>query len=332
MKTVRVHKPGGPEQLVVEEPEQAGGPGQAGEPERKAPEAGHVLVRHAAVGVNFIDVYYRDGSYASELPFVPGQEAAGTVLATGEGVSGFAAGDTVAYATHRGAYAQTAAVPAGKLVPVPGGVTARDAAAVLLQGLAAHYLTHDTHPVGAGETVVVLAAAGGLGRLLVQLAAHRGATVIAVVSSDEKEKVAREAGARHTLRYAGFAERVRELTGGAGARVVYDSVGADTFGDSLGALGPRGMLVLCGASSGPVPPLDTGALRAGGSLYVTRPKLADHVRDSAALRSRAAEVFALCAAGALRPLISRELPLEGAAEAHRLLEARSTTGKLLLLP
>ncbi|MEU9009246.1 quinone oxidoreductase [Streptomyces sp. NPDC048479] len=302
------------------------------EPAPPVPEPGQVLVRNDAVGVNFIDVYYRDGSYPSELPFIPGQEAAGTVMETGEGVTGFAPGDTVAYATHRGAYARTAAVPAGKLVPVPDGVAVRDAAAVLLQGLAAHYLTHDTHPVGAGETVVVLAAAGGLGRLLVQLAAHRGATVIAVVSGAEKEKAALESGARHALRYEGFGERVRELTGGAGAQVVYDSVGAATFEDSLRALGRRGMLVLCGASSGPVPPLDTGLLRSGGSLYVTRPTLGDHVPDSDALRARAAQVFALLATGAIRPLVSRELPLERAAEAHRLLEDRATIGKLLLLP
>ncbi|WP_308122046.1 quinone oxidoreductase [Streptomyces sp. TRM70350] len=300
--------------------------------ETPAPEPGQVLVRNEAVGVNYIDVYYRDGSLPGDLPFVPGQEAAGTVVATGEGVTDFAVGDTVAYASHRGAYAPTVAVPAGKLVPVPGGVTARDAAAVLLQGLAAHYLTHDTHPVGAGETVVVLAAAGGLGRLLVQLAAHRGATVIAVVSSAEKEKVALEAGARHVLRYAGFGDRVRELTEGAGAQAVYDSVGADTWRDSLRALGRRGVLVMCGASSGPVPALDTGLLRTGGSLYVTRPTLGDHVPDSEALRARAAEVFALLAAGAMRPLVSQELPLDEAARAHRMLEDRSTTGKLLLIP
>ncbi|MFD4141286.1 quinone oxidoreductase family protein [Streptomyces sp. NPDC058572] len=296
------------------------------------PEPGQVLVRNEAVGVNFIDVYYRDGTYPSELPFIPGQEAAGTVVAAGGDVTGFAPGDTVAYATHRGAYTQLATVPEAGLVPVPQGVTARDAAAVLLQGLAAHYLTHDTYPVAAGDTVVVLAAAGGLGRLLVQLAAHRGATVIAVVSSAEKEKVALEAGARYTLRYERFGARVRELTGGAGANVVYDSVGAATFEDSLTALGRRGMLVLCGASSGPVPPLDTGLLRSGGSLYVTRPTLGDHVAGSQELRARSAEVFALLAAGAIRPLVSCELPLEQAAEAHRMLADRATTGKLLLLP
>ncbi|MFJ2742604.1 quinone oxidoreductase family protein [Streptomyces sp. NPDC087440] len=320
MKTVRVHRPGGADQLVAEE---------SAAPE---PGPGEVLVANEAVGVNFIDVYYRDGTYPGELPFVPGQEAAGTVVAVGEGATGFAPGDVVAYATHRGAYGARTAVPVGKLVPVPAGVTPADAAAVLLQGLAAHYLTHDTRPVRPGDTVVVLAAAGGLGRLLVQLATHLGASVIAVVSGAEKEKVAREAGARHAVRYEEFGQRVRELTGGRGAHVVYDSVGAATWADSLAALGRRGTLVLCGASSGPVPPLDTGLLRAGGSLYVTRPTLGDHVPDPGTLRERAAQVFALLAEGRISALVSRTLPLEQAALAHRLLEERATVGKVLLRP
>ncbi|MER5889391.1 quinone oxidoreductase [Streptomyces sp. NPDC001941] len=320
MRAVRVHRAGGPETLTVEEvPEPVAGPGE-------------VLVRHEAVGVNYLDVYFRDGTYPAEFPTGAGHEAAGTVLAAGEGVTGFAAGDRVAYAVHRGAYAEQAAVPAAKVVRVPEGVGAREAAAVLLQGLAAHYLAHDTYAVKPGDTVVVLAAAGGLGRLLVQLAAHRGATVIAVTSTPDKEKQALEAGAAHALPYEGFGAKVRELTGGAGAQAVYDSVGAPTWRDSLAALGRRGHLVLCGASGGPVPPLDTDLLRTNGSLYVTRPTLGDHIATPEELRERSARVFALVAEGVLRPAVSRELPLERAEEAHRLLEGRGTTGKLLLVP
>ncbi|MEU6736555.1 quinone oxidoreductase family protein [Streptomyces physcomitrii] len=320
MQSIRVHKPGGPDALLAEETEvPRPGPGQ-------------VLVRNTAVGVNYIDVYYRDGSYPAPAPLVPGQEGAGVVESVGPQVAGFAPGDRVAYASGLGAYAEYTAVAAEKLVPVPEAVPLEQAAAVLLQGLAAHYLTHQTHPVAEGDTVVVLAAAGGLGRFLVQFAAHRGATVIAVTSSPEKEKAAREAGARHAVGYDSFDERVREITGGEGAHVVYDSVGAATYEASLRSLRRRGLLALCGLSSGPVPPLDVELLRGGGSLYLTRPTMRDHLYDAATLRAGSAAVFDALAAGVLRPLIHRRLPLAEAATAHRLLEGRETSGKLLLTP
>ncbi|MDO0914715.1 quinone oxidoreductase [Streptomyces sp. DT2A-34] len=296
------------------------------------PAPGEVVVRNAAIGLNFIDVYFRDGTYPTTYPFVPGQEAAGTVTAVGEGVEGVAVGDRVAYATQLGAYAELTAVPAAKLVPVPEGVELRDAAAVLLQGLAAHYLTHTTHPIVTGENVVVLAAAGGLGQLLVQLAAHGKATVIAVASSEEKRRIALAAGAQHALPYDGFDERVREITGGEGAHVVYDSVGADTFDRSLGSLRRRGHLVVCGLSSGPVGAIDVERLRTAGSVTLTRPSLADHVPDAASLRAAAAELFGYVADGVVRPRVQVELDLAEAARAHDLLEGRGTTGKVLLTP
>lgn len=320
MRAIQVSRAGGSAALT---------PAESAEP---TPAAGEVVVRNAAIGVNFIDVYFRDGTYPTTYPFVPGQEAAGTVTAVGEGVAGVAVGDRVAYATQLGAYAELTAVPAAKLVPVPEGVELRDAAAVLLQGLAAHYLTHLTHPIAPGENVVVLAAAGGLGRLLVQLAAHRKATVIAVASSEDKRRIAVEAGARYALPYDGFDERVRELTGGEGAHVVYDSVGADTFDRSLGSLRRRGHLVICGLSSGPVGAIDVERLRTAGSLTLTRPSLADHVPDAASLRAAAAELFGRVADGVVRPLVRVELPLAEAARAHDLLEGRATTGKVLLTP
>ncbi|MFE5582456.1 quinone oxidoreductase family protein [Kitasatospora sp. NPDC056531] len=320
MQTVQVSQPGSAEELR---------PTRSEKPE---PGPGEVLVRTAAIGVNFIDVYYRNGSYAADYPLVPGQEAAGTVEAVGEGVEGFPPGTRVAYATHLGAYAEFAVVPADKLVHVPDGVESHDAAAVLLQGLAAHYLTHDTHPIAPGETVVVLAAAGGLGRLMCQLAANRGATVIGVVSSELKAKAALEAGAHHTAGYEDFDKEVRRITDGAGAHVVYDSVGAATHLQSLRSLRRRGTLAICGLSSGAVPPLDIELLRGGGSLFLTRPTMKDHVPDTAALRENAAAVFGYLADGVIRPSIHEALPLERAADAHRLLESRTTTGKLLLVP
>ncbi|WP_410534765.1 quinone oxidoreductase family protein [Streptomyces sp. KL2] len=318
MQSIRVTRPGEASELRAEEVEQP------------VPGPGQVLVRNTAAGVNFIDVYYRNGTYPAEPPFTPGQEGAGTVAAVGEGVTAFAPGARVAYATQLGAYAQYTAVPEEKLIPVPDDVDLADAAAVTLQGIAAHYLTHQTHPVAEDETVVVLAAAGGLGRLLVQFAAARGATVIGVASSPDKQAVAREAGAHHTLAYEGFDEAVRELTGGRGAHVVYDSVGAATYLTSLRSLGRRGTLALCGLSSGPVPPLDVELLRGGGSLYLTRPTMKDHVYDAETLRAAGAAVFRHLAQGVAKPLVHTVLPLEEAAEAHRLLESRATTGKLLL--
>lgn len=320
MQSIRVTRPGDPSELRLEQTElPVPGPGQA-------------LVRNTAAGVNYIDVYYRDGTYPAEPPFTPGQEAAGVVEAVGEGVSTFAPGARVAYASQLGAYAEYTVVPEDKLIPVPDGVDLTEAAAVTLQGLAAYYLTHETHPVPKGETVVVLAAAGGLGRLLVQLAAARGATVVAVASTPEKETVAREAGAHHTLGYDKFDEAVRDLTDGQGARVVYDSVGATTHLTSLRSLGRRGTLALCGLSSGPVPPLDIELLRGGGSLFLTRPTMKDYVYDARTLRAAGGAVFDQLAAGVLKPLVHAALPLADAAEAHRLLESRATTGKLLLTP
>ncbi|MEU6978444.1 MULTISPECIES: quinone oxidoreductase [unclassified Streptomyces] len=320
MRAVHVTEAGAPSALTLAElPEPAALPGQ-------------VVVRNAAIGLNFIDVYYRNGTYPAPYPLVPGQEAAGIVTAVGEGVDEVTPGDRVAYATQLGAYAEFTAVPAAKLVSVPETVTLDDAAAVLLQGLAAHYLSHTSHPVAPGETVVVLAAAGGLGQLLVQLAAHRGATVVAVASTEEKRATALAAGAHHAVPYEGFAEAVRELTGGEGAHAVYDSVGAATFETSVKALRRRGTLVVCGLSSGPVPPFDVELLRTSGSLYLTRPTLADHVPDAASLRAAAAELFRYVAQGVVRPEVGARLPLADAAKAHELLEGRGTTGKVLLTP
>lgn len=320
MQSIRVTRPGGPAELRLEQTElPVPGPGQA-------------LVRNTAAGVNYIDVYYRDGTYPAEPPFTPGQEAAGVVEAVGEGASTFAPGARVAYASQLGAYAEYTVVPEDKLIPVPDGVDLTEAAAVTLQGLAAYYLTHETYPVAEGETVVVLAAAGGLGRLLVQLAAARGATVVAIASTPEKEAVARRAGAHHTFGYDKFDDAVREVTGGQGARVVYDSVGATTHLTSLRALGRRGTLALCGLSSGPVPPLDIELLRGGGSLFLTRPTMKDYVYDASTLRAAGGAVFGHLASGVLKPLLHAVLPLADAAEAHRLLESRATTGKLLLTP
>ncbi|GAA0670638.1 quinone oxidoreductase [Streptomyces thermocarboxydovorans] len=320
MRALQVFRPGGPETLTVTDLP------------RPEPAPGHVVVRNEAVGLNFIDVYFRDGTYPADYPFVPGQEAAGTVTAVGEGVTGLAPGDRVAYATQLGAYAEYTAVPGHKLVPVPGEIALTDAAAVLLQGLAAHYLTSTTHPVAPGETVVVTAAAGGLGQLLVRLAAHRGARVVALASTKEKRAAALAAGADQALPYEDFAAAVRELTDGQGAHVVYDSVGAATFEESVRALRRRGMLAVCGLSSGPVPPVDVELLRTAGSLYLTRPTLADHVPDRASLRAAAAEVFARVADGTVRPAVGERLPLTEAARAHTLLESRATTGKVLLIP
>ncbi|SPF07292.1 quinone oxidoreductase family protein [Streptomyces sp. MA5143a] len=320
MRALQVTRPGRPDVLAVTDlPRPEAAPGQA-------------VVRNEAVGLNFIDVYFRDGTYPTAYPFVPGQEAAAVVTAVGDGVTDFALGDRVAYATQLGAYAEYTAVPQAKLVPVPDGVTLPDAAAVLLQGLAALYLSGTTHPVAAGETVVVLAAAGGLGQLLVRLAAHRGAQVVAVASTKEKRQAALAAGAHHALPYGDFAAGVRELTGGQGAHAVYDSVGAATFEESVRALRRRGTLAVCGLSSGPVPPVDVELLRTAGSLYLTRPTLADHVPDAASLRAAAAELFTHVADGVIRPGVGERLPLAEAARAHTLLENRATTGKVLLTP
>lgn len=323
MKAVAIERNGGPEVLEVRDvavPQP--GPGEA-------------LVRVAASGVNFIDVYFRTGVYrAPHFPLVLGQEGAGVVEALGAGVTSVKPGDRVAYAGTLGSYAEFAAVPAERLVPVPEGVELRDAAALMLQGMTAHYLCNSTYPLRAGEFALVHAAAGGVGLLLTQLAAAKGATVIATVSTREKAELAASAGAAHTILYTeqDFAAEARRLTGGAGVHVVYDSVGRTTFEKSLDALRPRGLLALFGASSGPVPPFDPQVLNQKGSLFLTRPSLGAYVATRDELEERARDLFASVLAGRLRLRVEHTYPLAEAARAHADLEARRTTGKLLLLP
>jgi len=322
MRAIQVAAPGGPEALeLVTLP-------------APAPRAGEVLVRITAVGVNFIDVYHRMGRYPLTLPFIPGQEAAGMVVDVGPGVTEFRAGDRVGWAGVLGAYAECAVVPADRLIPLPAGVTEQQAAAALLQGMTAHYLTHDTHAIVPGDTILIHAGAGGVGLLLTQLAKRRGARVITTVSTADKEAASRAAGADAVIPYAttDFVAAVRHLTRDAGVRVVYDSVGGNTFEGSLDCLAPRGTLVLFGASSGPVPPLDPMLLAQHGSVFLTRPSLWDYVADRDTLRRRAAAVLGWVADGSLRLQIDRTSPLLEAARAHRDLEARTTIGKLLLLP
>ncbi|MBE1485498.1 quinone oxidoreductase family protein [Plantactinospora soyae] len=322
MRVVQLRQHGGPEVLeVMEVPAPKAG-------------AGQLLVDVAAVGVNFADVYQRQGvaPYAADLPAVPGQEGAGTVAALGPGVEGFAEGDRVAWMGVPGSYAEQVLVPADRAVPVPEGVDFPAAAAVMTQGLTAHYLSHTTHPVAAGEVVVVHAAAGGVGLLLTQLVKIRGGVVVATTSSDAKADLARQAGADHTARYDNFAEVVRGVTGGAGAAVVYDGVGRATFDDSLAALRLRGLIVAYGTSSGSLPPLDTERLASGGSLYLTRPTLPQHVASRADLLGRSGDLFEWLAAGRLSIRIGATYPLGDAARAHADLEGRRTSGKLLLLP
>lgn len=323
MKGVRVSEYGGPETLRYEDlPEPEPGPGEA-------------RVRVSAAGVNFIDVYQRTGAYPGELPFVPGLEGAGEVDALGEGVEGLSPGDFVAFAMSPGAYAEYVCVPAWKLVPVNVTyVEARVAAAVMLQGMTAHYLSHSTFPLKEGHTALVHAAAGGVGLLLVQLAKMRGARVIGTAGTQEKARLARSAGADEVILYReeDFAARARELTGGAGVDVVYDSVGQATFEGSLDSLRPRGYLVLYGQSSGPVPPLDLQVLNSKGGLFVTRPSLAQYAADREELMWRAESLFTWIGQSNLDVRIGGTYRLEDAAQAHRDLEGRATTGKLILLP
>jgi NADPH2:quinone reductase len=320
--SIVVEKTGGPEVLAVREQEVS------------APGPGEVLVRCAAAGVNFIDVYFRTGLYPRPLPFVAGLEGAGRVEAVGEGVSGLAPGDRVAWTGVPGSYAQLVRVPAASLVRVPDGVDDETAAAAMLQGMTAHYLVHGTRDTREGDTALVHAAAGGAGLLVVQMLAAAGASVIGTCSTAEKEALAREAGARHVIRYTEteFAPEVRRLTGGRGVDVVYDSVGRTTFEGSLTCLRPRGLLVLFGQSSGPVPPFELGRLNALGSLFITRPSLAHYMQTRAELEMRAGEVLSAIEKGALRVRIGARYPLAQAADAHRALEGRRTTGKVLLLP
>ncbi len=322
MKAIQIPRFGGPEVLELRDlPEPAPGPGQ-------------ILVRQEAIGVNFIDVYRRTGLYAVDLPLIPGMEGAGTVAAVGAGAHGVKAGDRVAYANLPGTYAEAVLVPADRAVRLPARVTFEQAAAAMLQGMTAHYLLLDTCPVARGETVVVHAAAGGVGLLLVQVARMRGLRVIATVSTDEKAALAKEAGAQEVILYtqADFVAEVKRLTAGKGVRAVFDSVGKATFLKSLDCLAPRGMLVSFGQSSGKAEAIEPTLLSAKGSLYLTRPILGHYIADAESLRRRADDVLGWVATGKLTLRIGARFPLRDAAEAHRQLEARKTTGKVLLLP
>ncbi|MEP7338499.1 MAG: quinone oxidoreductase [Acidobacteriota bacterium] len=322
MKAIVVENTGGPEVLVYKEAE------------TPTPKAGEALVKLEAVGLNFIDVYHRTGLYPLPRPFIPGAEAAGVVEAIGEGVSEVVVGDRVAYAMHPGAYADYAAVPAWKLVKVPAGVSAQQAAATMLQGMTAHYLVTSVYPLKAGDTALIHAAAGGVGLLLVQLAKRIGARAIGTVSTEAKAQLAREAGADEIIRYTehDFEAETRRLTDGKGVQVVYDSVGKDTFLKSLSSLAPRGMLALFGQSSGSVASFDPALLAQKGSLFLTRPSLAQYAATREELLWRAGELFNWIKAGELKLRIEKTFPLADAAEAHRQLEGRKTTGKVLLLP
>ena len=322
MKAIRVHAPGGVEALRWEDVPQP------------TPAAGQALVEIEAAGINFIDVYQRTGQYRVPLPFTLGQEAAGVVTAVGPGVTDPEVGSLVAYASVQGAYAEYAAVPADRLVALPDGVSAKQGAAAMLQGMTAHYLATATYPLKAGDTCLVHAAAGGVGSLLVQIAKRRGARVIGTVSTEEKATLAREAGADEVIRYTeqDFEAEVKRITGGAGVQVVYDSVGRTTFEKGLSVLVRRGMMVLYGQSSGAVAPFDPQVLNQKGSLFLTRPTLVHYIATRGELVARAGEVLGWIRAGTLKLRIGLELPLAQVAEAHRQLEGRKTTGKVVLVP
>lgn len=322
MKAILVRQPGGPDNLLLEEaPRPSVGPDD-------------VLVKIEAAGVNFIDVYHRTGLYKLPLPFTIGMEAAGSVSEVGERVIEWRAGDRVAWAMSGGAYAEYAVVPTAKLVRVPEGVDTRTAAALMLQGMTAHYLTRSTFPLKAGHTALVHAAAGGVGLLLIQMAKSIGARVIGTVSTEEKAQLASQAGADDIILYtrSDFESETKRMTGGKGVDVVYDSVGATTFEKSLSCLRPRGTLALFGQSSGSVPPFDPATLAQKGSLYITRPSLAHYVLTREELVWRSDELFTAVAEGRLKARVEHTYPLAEAAQAHRDLEARKTTGKLLLIP
>jgi NADPH:quinone reductase len=324
MRVIQIGSRGGPEVLsLVERPDPRPGPGQ-------------IVAEVAAAGVNYMDIYQREGvgGYRPELPFVTGGEGAGTVIAVGEGVINPAAGDRVAWVAP-GSYAERVVLPADRVVPVPAGISTELAAAVILQGMTAHYLVTSTYPVQPGNVVVVHAAAGGVGLLLTQMVKRRGGIVVATCSGGEdggKAGLARDAGAAHVAAYDQCRAVVDEVSGGAGAHVVYDGVGQATFDDSLAALRPRGMLVVYGAASGQVPPFDIQRLNSGGSLFLTRPTLAHYIATTEELRWRAQEVFDWIANGDLDVRIGGRYPLADAARAQQDLAARRTTGKLLLIP
>lgn len=299
------------------------------------PAAGEVRIRHTAIGLNFIDTYYRTGLYPTTLPGVLGSEAAGVIEDLGDGVTGFAKGDRVAYATGPlGAYAEKRNVAAAHIVKVPEGIDDAVAAAAMLKGMTAEYLVRRTYPVKKGETILVHAAAGGVGLILAQWAKHLGATVIGTVGSEDKAKLAREHGCDHVVFYRteDVAERVREITGGERVPVVFDSVGKDTFAASLASLRRRGLLVTFGQSSGAIPPFDPRVLAQKGSLFLTRPTLGDYVATREELEATARDLFDVIAKGAVRVRVAQTYPLRDAERAHRDLEARKTTGSTLLLP
>jgi NADPH2:quinone reductase len=321
MKAIQVNQTGGPEVLqLVDLPI----------PQPKANEA---VVKIAASGVNFIDIYQREGRYNVQPPFVLGQEGAGTVTASGAEVKSVKVGDRVAWTGILGSYAEYAAVPSDRLVPIPEGIPEQQAAAAMLQGMTAHYLTHDTYPLKHGEAALIHAAAGGVGLLLVQMAHHIGIRVIGTVSTEDKAKLARDAGADEIILYTkqDFEAETKRLTNGKGVDVVYDGVGKTTFEKGLNVLRPRRYMVLFGGSSGPVPPFDLTQLSTKGSLYVTRPTLAHYIATTEELRARAKAVFDMIASGKLKLRIERTYKLAEAVQAHRDLESRKTTGKLLLV-
>jgi NADPH:quinone reductase len=322
MKAIRIHAPGGPEAMKLED---------VPEPQ---PKAGEAVVKIDAAGLNFIDVYQRSGHYKLAMPLTLGLEAAGTVTAVGSGVTEVRVGDKVAYTAIPGAYAQYAAVPAARLVVLPPGVSTKQGAAIMLQGMTAHYLACSTYPLKKGDRCLVHAAAGGVGLILCQIGRLRGAHVIGTVSTDEKAKLAREAGADETILYTkqDFAAEVKRITGGQGLQVVYDSVGKDTWEGSLNCLAPRGLIALYGQSSGPIGQIDPQILNTKGSLFFTRPSLNAYIATREELQQRATELFGWLRDGKLKLRMEFEFPLKDAAEAHRALEGRKTTGKVLLIP
>jgi NADPH2:quinone reductase len=322
VKAVRVHAPGGPEALRYEDVPQP------------TPKAGEVVVGLEAIGVNFIDVYFRKGLYKAPMPFLLGLEGAGTVRALGEGVAGVKIGDRVAYSSIPGSYAELVAVPAGRLVSLPDGISPKQGAAAMIQGMTAHFLACAAWQLQWGQRCLVHAAAGGVGLLLCQIAKLRGAHVIGTVSTEEKAELARRAGADDIVFYEreDLVAAVKRLTAGKGVDVVYDGVGRATFEKSLDCVRARGMIVLYGQSSGPVPPFELQVLNQKGSLFVTRPNLAHYVSTREELLERAGDVFGWIRDGKLEVRIGAEFPLREAAEAHRALEGRNTTGKVLLIP
>src|SRR5436190_12721467 len=322
MKAIRIHQFGGPEALQYDD---------VPDP---SPKAGEALVKIEAAGVNFIDTYQRSGAYKIPLPAALGQEGSGTVSAVGAGVTGLKVGDKVAWTGILGSYAEWHAIPVDRLVALPAGVTTKQGAAIVLQGMTAHYLAGSTFPLKSGDTCLVHAGAGGVGLLLTQIAKMRGARVITTVSTDEKAKLSRGAGADHVVMYTSqdFEAEVKKLTGGKGVQVVYESVGQTTFTKSLNCLAPRGMLVLFGQSSGAVPPFDAQVLAQKGSLFLTRPTLVNYIATREELQQRSSDLFGWIAAGKLRLRMEFEFPLKDAAKAHQALEGRKTTGKVLLIP